>query len=410
MSSLLKVTAVLAATAFGAIAVPVGCSSNASTSPTGGGSGGSGTGSSDSGIHLSDSSSDSRVFTFDAGDDGACAATSQTGHLTHVNLVILVDKSGSMGNPDEGGDPAKKWNPMVTAFTTFFQNVKSPAMYASFTFFPAPCDFDPNPASSGGCVCSPTEYQPDQAQANKSQTVELTPIAGHADTFISLLNNTHPTGGTPTIAALQGTYTYASTIKASAQDPEDVTSVILITDGLPAMGWYLPDGGTAAGPGCNGNDIATIKTLVGNYQAQGIDTYVFGVGTLPALSDIATAGGHPLVTIDVGDPQATTQQFLKSLNSIPVPKFKCASTIPTTAPDQTPVDLGKVNVLYTTSTATTPQPLYYRSDCSTGDQNGWRYSGNNIELCPNTCTALSADASVQLVMQFGCATQPAPVN
>ncbi len=404
MACLMKVTGVMAA-----VLLVVGCSSKAVDSPTSSNPNGDGTGGGPGGIDFGDANDDTGR-SFDAGPDGPCAASTVNAHLTRVNLVIIVDKSGSMGNPSEGGDPAKKWNPMVSAFTTFFRSVKSPALYASFTFFPAPCGLDETPGSGGGCVCQLSEYRPDTAQANVNQTVPLAQIIDDPDRFVNLLNQTSPTGGTPTIAALKGSFAYASDLRQNATDPEDVTSVILITDGVPQFGCTYPDGGKYYCEGCNGNDVDSVAQLVQGYHDQGIDTYVFGVGNLPALSTIADAGGHELVTIDVGEPETTTQQFLTSLNKIPVPKFKCSSTVPPTAPDGTPVNPGFVNVSYKTSATSSPQPLYYNAGCNVGEKTGWMYSGDDIVLCPATCNVLSADSSTQLALGFGCVTEPVRVN
>src|SRR4051794_41132070 len=46
----------------------------------------------------------------DAG--GACATSTKMAQLTPINMVIMYDKSGSMGDTQSGFDPAKRWNPV----------------------------------------------------------------------------------------------------------------------------------------------------------------------------------------------------------------------------------------------------------------------------------------------------------
>jgi hypothetical protein len=421
MSSLSRLTAATAGVVLAGIALSSGCSSSASQSPNGiDGTGANGSGANGSGnsgtvdgqaINLKDAPSADGITNFDAGPDGGCGTSQITAHLTPVNLIFIVDKSGSMGAdpPQSRGaqDKAIKWDPMVAAFTQFFNSVTSPAMYASFMFFPVPCSLDLTPGAGGGCVCSADEYNP----ATTSQAVvPLTKILGHANTFTALLNQTLPDGGTPTIAALQGSYNYASTIQAKAE-PGELTSVILITDGAPGFGGCpLADGGTGGCEGCTGNNVNTIKTLVQQYHDQGIDTRVFGVGSLPALDAFATAGGWPKVTINVGDAQATTQQFVEELGKIPVPVFACSAPVPAKAPDGTPVDRSKVNVVYTNASQTTPALLYSNPGCAGTSSGaiGWQYVGDTIQLCADTCNQLKVDATTALTMQFGCVTIQVP--
>jgi hypothetical protein len=414
MSSLSRFTAATAAVFLAGIAIPGGCASNASNSPgneiigtgatgTGASGTGAGTGRDDAGnvIGLGDGATPAPdgPQNFDAGLDGGCAGIYSAVKLTPVNLIFIVDKSGSMGagggqsGPD---DRAKRWDPMVTAFTTFFNSVTSPALQASFTFFPAPCDLDLD--AGGGCVCLAAEYNPDTLSANVSQSVPLTQIAGHQKTFTDFLNNNEPGGGTPTIAALQGSYTYATSVQA-ASPPNGVTYVVLITDGAPGFG-VMTDAGAVGDKGCTGNDIPTIASVAQSYANQGIKTYVFGMGGIANLDRIATAGGNPLVTINIGDPATTTQQFLDVLNSIPKPIFNCTHPIPTT----TGLDLSKVNVYYTNSASTDQHLIPNNPACSRGDKSGWYMQGNNIELCQVTCDQLKAEPSSALNVQFGCET------
>jgi hypothetical protein len=394
MSSLSRFAAGAVALSLAGIVIPGGCSSGAGDAPDDG-TGGTGASPGKDGdiIRLGDGQSDApKNFEGDG-----CAAISKAVELTPVNLIFIVDKSGSMGAPGQSaaGDIDKRWNPMVNAFTTFFNSVKSPALKASFTFFPAPCDLDL--AAGGGCVCSASEYNPTTVQANGASSVPLTQIVGNTKTFTDLLANNSPNGGTPTIAALQGSYTYAASVQAAA--PSGVTYVVLITDGGPGFG-VPTDGGVRGDPGCTGNDITTITSLTQGYAGRGIETYVFGMGGIANLDRIATAGGTSLVTISIGDSGDTTLQFINELNKIPKPVFDCSYPVPPTDG----LDLNKVNVYYTNNQSTASQLIYNNPSCAQGDKSGWYMSGNNIELCQVTCNALKADASSALNVEFGCET------
>src|SRR5579859_6555657 len=68
------------------------------------------------------------------GTNAACVTDMKSASLPAVNLVIMYDKSGSMGNPAEGGDPALKWNPVNTGMKAFFTDPKSAGYNASLQF------------------------------------------------------------------------------------------------------------------------------------------------------------------------------------------------------------------------------------------------------------------------------------
>jgi hypothetical protein len=146
--------------------------------------------------------------------------------------------------------------------------------------------------------------------------------------------------------------------------------------------------------------------LVQQYHDLGIDTWVLGLGDLrTTLIDVANAGGHPLFTIDVGDPPTTTEQLLSHLSAIPQPVFSCTPAMPTTLPDGRTIEPSKVS--YTSSDQSTPQSVSNNPGCSSGDGSGWTYSGNGFELCAATCNQLKRAPGAQLTVEFACdATLP----
>jgi hypothetical protein len=254
-------------------------------------------------------------------------------------------------------------------------------------------------------VCDANEYNPSTASANSNASLPLTQIVGHTQTFTDFLNNNQPNGGTPTIAALQGSYNYATSVKA-ASPPGGVTYVVLITDGAPGFGVVLPDGGIKGDPGCPGNAMtptpSPIVQLTQNYFNQGISTYVFGMAGVSGLNAIATAGGTSFVGINANDPASTTQDFIRVLNSIPKPVFDCNYRIENYAS----ADLDKVNVFYTNDKSGDQHLIYNNPSCGLGDKTGWYMDKTKtppeIVLCTPTCDALKADPSSALNVQFGC--------
>src|SRR5687768_10563298 len=72
----------------------------------------------------------------DAGNAPTCASASTATELRPVHLAFAFDVSGSMGKGDEAWhDKALKWDPVVLATRTFFEDPTSDGLSASMTFF-----------------------------------------------------------------------------------------------------------------------------------------------------------------------------------------------------------------------------------------------------------------------------------
>ena len=81
------------------------------------------------------------------------------------------------------------------------------------------------------------------------------------------------------------------------------------------------------------------------------------------------------------------------------PVVQCVFPLPI-PPAGERLDLGTFNVLYTNIANSPPRELQYNSDCnSLGDETGWTFSGNTIQLCTVTCSQLEADPTSQLIVE-----------
>ncbi|HSO39733.1 MAG TPA: vWA domain-containing protein, partial [Labilithrix sp.] len=229
------------------------------------------------------------------GTNAACVTAIKNASLPAVNLVIMYDKSGSMGNPAEGGDPKAKWIPVNTGMKAFFADSASAGYNASLQFFPAPGDL--------ATTCAARYDQP---------LVPLTSLAAGA-ALGAALDGASPQGGTPTLPALLGAIRYAQTTAAAR--PDEKTVVVLVTDGEPGL---MVDGQFA--PGCTDNDIGHVASAAkdGFEAAQSIPTYVIGVGTaLTKLEAIAKAGGtgHAFL-VSLSDPTQTRAELQTAFEAI----------------------------------------------------------------------------------------------
>lgn len=317
----------------------------------------------------------------DAG--GACAETHAVASLTPVNLVVMFDQSGSMGDTkeDPAFDPALRWIPVREAMKAFFSDATSTGMSATLTFFPQRA----TPASPDSCTAA------DYAKAD----VALTPLPS-AD-FGKSLDAHAPKGDTPTRAAVAGAINQATAIAAA--HPKEKTVLVLVTDGEPyGCGITVETSNQEAARVAQ--DVAAVKST--------IPTYVVGVGpSVQNLDAVAAAGGtNTAFNVQVGTPAQTSQQFLAAMSQIRGSLAQCDFDVPS-PPDGRQLEYDKVNVAYTpASGATTVLP--YSQDCATGA--GWHFDDPNapkqVQLCASTCNAVKSDAGGKVDVSFTCAARP----
>jgi von Willebrand factor type A domain len=318
------------------------------------------------------------------GTNAACVSAIKNASLPAVNLVIMYDKSGSMGDPAEGGDPKVKWIPVNTGMKAFFADPASSGYNASLQFFPAPGDVA---ATCGAAYATPL--------------VPLTSL-GQSQPLVAALDGASPQGGTPTLPALEGAITYA-TATAQAR-PDEKTVVVLVTDGEPGL---FINGAIA--DGCTNNDIPHVASAAAAALAgtPSIPTYVIGVGSaLTSLNSIAASGGTTAAfIIPVTNPADTTAVLQKAFESIRSQvKLSCDFPLPAAPAGQT-LDTNRVNVAFTNGGGA-ESALVYSADCSAA--NGWRYDDithpTKIELCGPTCATAQADRNGKISVALGCQT------
>jgi hypothetical protein len=319
------------------------------------------------------------------GTNAACVTNTANAHLAPANLIFMYDRSGSMGDPAEGGDPNVKWIPLTSGMTSFFNDPASKGINASIQFFPANGSLD---------VTCGADYSLPRVSLT-SDTAQV----------LAAITATKPQGGTPTLPALQGAVKYAQQV--AAQHPDDKTAVVLVTDGEP--GFYISG---QQQPGCANNDVSHVaSTAQVSFVGQpSIPVYVIGVGpNLQSLNAIAQAGGTASAfMISVADPASTQQQLLTALNTVRAQSVSCNFALPP-PPAGEQLDTARVNVAYESSSG--ESVLTYSADCSANGGTGWHYdnpaSPSRIELCPTTCTTVQADPSGGLKLAFGCQTKGA---
>ncbi len=327
-----------------------------------------------------------------AGTASACVSEVASATLAPTNLVFMFDKSGSMGDPAQGGDPSQKWLPLTSGMKDFFADAYSSTVRASLQFFP---EGDvPN--------ASDTEADDIAQECNYTYASPKVPLTVATDpAIVTAIDATTPSGGTPTVPALQGAVTYAKQV--SAERPNDKTAVVLVTDGMP--GYYTQG---AFQPGCANNDVATAASIAKTALTESkISTYVIGVGSrLDNLNEIAAAGGTTnAVMVDTTDPAKVKSDLVAALDAIRRREVTCDFSVPPPPAGQE-LDPMAVNVVLT-GTDGKERVLSYSKECGSAD--GWRYDDaqkpTRIMLCQSACDAARASSLGKVTLAFGCKTR-----
>jgi len=357
-------------------ALLVACAPGSPTSLDGGGGGGTqgeGAGAPTSGAG-GDIGFDPHPGAGGSGGSGidACAASGQDATLVPVDMFVMVDKSGSMG--DSG-----KWTNAKAAFASFFQDPAAASLKVAMRFFPdAGCD-------GSACdvnVCS----QP-------AVDVGALSDAAHVQALVQALDAHSPGGGTPMSAALGGAEKWAADYTGKVMGTEKVV-VVLVTDGEPN--------------GCDDNVDHIAKEAADAYAAAGVLTFAVGLaGSNQATMDkIAQAGGSTAgFFIGNGNAEADLVAALKKIQQSSV---GCSYAMPKPDQGQT-VDPTLVNVTYTPGGGAAQTLDQVPDAAACGASGGWYYDDPSkpatIDLCPSTCQTVQADTGAKMQILLGCKTQ-----
>ncbi|WP_394841606.1 VWA domain-containing protein [Pendulispora brunnea] len=310
------------------------------------------------------------------GDLQACATSSARGSLQQVNLIVMFDKSGSMGrfqdnNGVEHDNTAQRWAPVSRGMATFFSDPQSAGLNATLQFFPL----------GGRNKCSASAY------SNPAVNRTALPSSEFGDEISRIT----PDGDTPTRGALLGAFEIAKNTLGS--HPDERAVVVLVTDGQPTACGELQGVYDTAKSGLNGSPS--------------ISTYVVGVGPDTGnLDEIARNGGTGKATYvaENSDAEQTSRDLVAQLNKIRGEVMSCSFAIPQPG-DGKKLDTNAVNVVLT-PTGGQATTLSYSAACQGGQ--GWHYdnvsSPRTIELCASTCDSVKQDKGAKIAIAFGCAT------
>jgi hypothetical protein len=328
------------------------------------------------------------------------------------NLLFLLDRSGSMHL--RVTDTETRWTLTTAGLSNILSSLSSDTV-AGLAMFPSGdqpvtcCEI--TAGNFVDCTCAAGEL-PDTASrcdetTYQSLAVSMEPLTpSHASEITGSVaqSDTEFYWGTPLAPALGGTLDAASSLGL-----DGVTSVVLLTDGLPTSCE------TTADPAAN--DIARALDAAALGAANGVRTYVVGIDAEAASSDpatdlavnlsqLASAGG----TASYPGCDATSdcayrvnvdnfeQALAEALESIALEAASCTFELP--MPNGGEPDYGAVNITVTSGGDTEAISR------DTSHANGWDYLPGNdkFRLYGEACEMMKADANAKVEVVVGCTT------
>lgn len=234
---------------------------------------------------------------------GECGGSSIEANFKTVNILLVIDKSGSMDDTPEGFD-VNKWmalkEALDAALTASALNINFGLLLYPFSRIAT------IPLDNCGARCC------DVPPGLQAINVNVGPGLDTLPRILSELDATSPGGGTPTSAALAGAYEYFTVGEGAILEGERY--VLLATDGGPNCNGALScgadrcttnmDGACTSVNCCEGArlsdrclDDEAVKSQVEALAGEGINTFVVGIpGTeqySTYLDAIAAVSGVP---------------------------------------------------------------------------------------------------------------------
>lgn len=305
------------------------------------------------------------------GGEDNCLEESQEAKLKGLDMIVVLDRSGSMGS---------KWDSSVQALTTFVLDPDSVGIDIAMSFYPVD-------GVDSGDTCVPSNYNPPH--------VALAELPIEAQTVINAMNAEDALGpNTPTYGALYGTYEWA--VAHQDETPDRKTIVVFASDGQPNT---CPDDQNST------EVIAGLSASAYNYNS--VETYVVAIqgANLTQLNEIAKQGG----TGQAFDVTANINAFADKMMEIREQALGCEYIIPEVEEGQPEFEATKVNVEYAPGGGS-PFDLPQADDLNDcAGAPGWYYDNKlnptKVILCPASCASVESDGLAKISLKFGCPTK-----
>ena len=301
-------------------------------------------------------------------EDANCGASARTMTQVPADLLLVLDRSGSMTNDiatDDfcdvtTGTCQERWATMIAAMKTVLAKAPT-SIHWGLKFFSTPSVTTALGDTPLGCVVLPS--------------AEVPIDTGNANDIVTTIAATTPNYNTPTRAAIETAATYLSSLQDGRQK-----YILLATDGQPNC---AVNGEYPTSPDLE----ATLQAIAAAYAA-GIKVHVIGVGPSAGnLDAMAENGGTGKFY-----PALSPETLSEALNTIVGAVASCVYTMAATPPD--PNNLG----VYLDKHLV-PQSA----------SDGWTLGSNNSVIFTGpTCDGIKAGRFTFVEVLFGCPNTSVP--
>ncbi len=324
-----------------------------------------------------------------------CAGSAFEGETLPLNMIVMMDRSVSMGDsqeryviPETGG---RKWDAAREGFVEFFGLPEANGVGVAIDFF-------------GQNSCDVDDYS--------TPEVEVSELPEAADALLAAFDEWSPAESTPLGPALAGAIAYAREWKRDHAGQDIV--VVQVTDGVPNGCGASPSPSDALRDGVD--EIAQIAAD-GLDGVPSVPTFVLGIEGQEVSPDdfrytcttISQAGGSDPIIVEANDDLAS--EFSAALDEIRDKAAPpCSYRVPLPPADET-LDLARVNVVLEPPDRN-PEGILHVPTVDDCEHGGWYYDPpedpESIELCPNTCRVVSRQVGAGFKVVFGCGTVTVP--
>jgi Mg-chelatase subunit ChlD len=399
-------------------------------------------------------------------DDKACAGELHEGKLVPVDLLLLLDTSGSM---EDNAGGKSKWRSVRDAIEIFLADPQSAGLGVGLATFPVPgklCDKD---GECGGgkefCgkkgACAPPANVANVEAAcyvTGANCIDGMPCTAFGLCAVTGLRCSNP--GQPCKGGVAGDTCTARPRMCTDYREAGCSGDLYRTPSVPiaelpaaapelqrALAAVIPEGATPTTAAAKGaldhlrgraagvpghkqvlvlatdglpSNCAVMNTVdsaaaVLAAGAPDLSTYVIGVFSAaqldrarPALERLATAGGTgaPFVLETGSD---LTRRFTEAISQIRGAAAGCEFTIP--RPASGDIDYGKVNVRVTTASGQEDLPYVGSADRCDPVRGGWYYDADpasqkpsKVLVCEATCRKVKVTVGLSVGLRYGCKT------
>lgn len=294
--------------------------------------------------------------------DQNCGNSASTMAAVPADLLLLLDRSGSMTNDIANDDPcdtasgtcAERWATMGEAMRKVLAGSSS-SIHWGLKMFSTPDLATGKGDVPMGCVVIPD--------------IEVPVDAEGSDAIVARMGATTPNYNTPTRAAVEAATAYLTTLADGR-----AKYILLATDGQPNC--------PSAGDVPTAPDLPAALQSIAAARAAGIKVYVIGVGPSAGnLDEMARQGGT-----DKSYPALSPQSLLAALDAIVGTVASCVYKMNSVPPD--PDNLG----------------VYLDKQLvPKGTPDGWTLAGSDSVVFGGvTCERIKAGRFTQVQVLFGC--------